>query len=80
VFVEQSVGDRGDVGVAAVERALAHAGGGRDLLHRHLAPAAGGEQPLGRGEDACAVAGGIGPLPGRPCLREGKLHGSILDR
>ena len=45
VLVEQRLSDRRDVGIAAIQRPLPHAGGGRDLLHRH--GAALDEQPLG---------------------------------
>ena len=60
IRVDQRCRELALVGVAAVERALPHAGGAGDLLHRHRVDALGGEQP-GRGvEHARTVASRVG--------------------
>jgi hypothetical protein len=62
VLVEQGDGDGGPVREPAVQGALADAGRPGDVLHGHVAGAAGGEQLLGRGQDAATVAGRVGAL------------------
>jgi hypothetical protein len=62
VRVEQRDGDRGAVRVAAVEGGPPDAGGPGDVLHAHRVGAAGGEEPVGGGEDLGPVAGGVGAL------------------
>jgi hypothetical protein len=65
VLVEQRHRDRADVGVAPVQRRLPDAGRSGDLLHRHGATVALGEQARGGIEHAGAVAGGVGALARR---------------
>ena len=74
MLVQEGDRDRGDVGVAAVQGRLAHAGGGGDLLHGDGAAVLLAEQPGGRGEHAGAVAGGVGALAGRWLVGAGQLH------
>ena len=74
MLAEQRGGDRGLVRVAPVERALAHAGRPRDVLHRR-AMRVRGEEPGGGGEHAGAVAGGVRALARRLGMTGGReLH------
>lgn len=59
VLVEQSRGDGGAVGVAAVQGGPANPGRARDVVHCHLLRTAGGEQVRGRAQHAGPVAGGV---------------------
>ncbi|GAB3830976.1 hypothetical protein GCM10027610_020280 [Dactylosporangium cerinum] len=62
VLVEECHGDRGAVGIAAVQRGPPDAGRLRDVVHGDLVRAPGGEQFLRRGEDPGPVAGRVRPL------------------
>ncbi len=75
MLVEQGAGDRGAVGVAAVERAAADAGGPGDVVHGDGGRVAVREEPLGGGQHLGAVAGGVGPFAGRRAVGQGELGG-----
>src|SRR5215218_10049547 len=80
VLVEQGPSDRGDVRIAAVERALTDARRERDLLHRHLATAALCKQPVRGLEHTEAVAGRVGSLSRGARSSDRELHGAEPTR
>ena len=79
-LIEQRDGQAALVDEAAVERSFADAGSRCDVVHRDASNSALGEEALGSGEHASAIAGRIRAFMDHPTADDGELVPSIRRR